>query len=41
MRFDMYGLACVLTELALWKRLEDVLRKYCSWTAQQALLSLN
>jgi hypothetical protein len=41
MRFDMYGLACVLTELALWKRLEDVLRKYCSWTAQQALPSLN
>jgi hypothetical protein len=41
MRFDMYGLACVLTELALWKRLEDVLQKYCSWTAQQALPSLN
>jgi len=41
MRFDMYGLACVLTELALWKRLEDVVRKYCSWTAQQALPSLN
>jgi hypothetical protein len=41
MRFDMYGLACVLTELALWKRLENVLRKYCSWTAQQALPSLN
>jgi hypothetical protein len=41
MRFDMYGLACVLTELALWKRLEDVLQNYCSWTAQQALPSLN
>ena len=41
MRFDMYGLACVLTELALWKRLEDILRKYRSWTAQQALASLN
>ena len=41
MRFDMYGLACVLTELALWRRLEDVLQKYCSWTAQQALPSLN
>lgn len=41
MRFDMYGLACVLTELALWKRLENVLQKYCSWTAQQVLPSLN
>lgn len=41
MRFDMYGLACVLTELALWRRLEDVLQKYYSWTAQQALPSLN
>ena len=41
MRFDMYGLACMLTELALWRRLEDVLQKYYSWTAQQALPSLN
>ena len=41
MRFDMYGLACVLVELALWRRLEDVLRKCCSWTAQEALPSLN
>ena len=41
MRFDMYGLACVLVELALWRRLDDVLRKYCSWAAQQALPSMN
>jgi hypothetical protein len=41
MRFDMYGLACVLTELALWRQLEDVLQKHCSWAAQEALPSLN
>jgi hypothetical protein len=40
-RFDMYGLACVLTELALWKRLEDVLREHCPWTSEQAPPSLN
>lgn len=40
-RFDMYGLACVLTELAFWEHLEDVLRRYRSWTAGSAPPSLN
>lgn len=40
-RFDMYGLACLLVELALWKRLEDILPKYHSWTVQQPIPSLN
>lgn len=41
MRFDMYGLACVLTELALWQPLETILTKYRAPIAQQSFPSLN
>lgn len=41
MRFDMYGLACVLTELAFWEHLEDILGKYRSWKAETSPPSLN
>lgn len=40
-RFDMYGLACVLTELALWRHLEEILVNYRASTLQQGLPSLN
>lgn len=44
-RFDMYGLACVLVELAVWKRLEDILQVHGSHdglqAARQPLPSLN